>query len=69
MTDVTMSSLFSFHSPSSTVCNTSFGIQELLIGSLVGRMTGFLLGGGVFESLTLITGEPLIGVDVRSLMV
>ena len=32
-------------------------------------MTGSLLGGGVFKSLTLITGEPLIGVDVRSLMV
>ncbi len=69
MTVVAMSSLFSFQSSSSTACNTSFGVQELLVGLLVGRMTGSLLGGGVFESLALITGEPLVGVDVRSLMV
>ena len=69
MTVVATSSLFSFQLSSSNVCNTSFGIQELLVGSLVGRMTGSLLGRGVFESLTLITGEPLVGVDVRSLMV
>ena len=69
MTVVAMSSLFSFQSSSSTACNTSFGVQELLVGSLVGRMTGFLLGGGVFESLTLITGKPLVGNDIRSLMV
>ena len=69
MTLVAMSSLFSFQSSSSTACNTSFGIHELLVGSPVGRMTGFLLGGCVFESLALITGEPLIGIDVRSLMV
>jgi hypothetical protein len=67
MTVVAMSSLFSFRSSSSTACNTSFGIQELLVGSLVGQITGSLLGGGVFESLALITGEPLVGVDVRSL--
>jgi hypothetical protein len=69
MTVVAMSSLFSLQSSSSTACNTSFGVQELLVGSLVGRMIGSLLGGGVLESLTLITGEPLVGVDVRSLMV
>ncbi len=69
MTVVAMSSLFSFHSPSSTACSTSFGVQEFLVGSLVGRMTGSLLGGGVFKSLTIITGEPLVGVDVRSHMV
>jgi hypothetical protein len=69
MTVVAMSSLFSFQSSSSTACNTSFGIQELLVGSLVGRMTGTLLCGGIFESLALITGEPLVGVDVRFLMV
>ena len=69
MTVVAMSSLFSFQSSSSTACNTSFRVRELLVGSLVGRMTGSLLGRGVFESLALITGEPLIGVDVRSLMV
>ena len=68
MTVVAMSSLFSFRLSSSTACNTSFGIQELLVGSQVGRMTGSLLGGGVFESLALITGEPLVGVDVRSLV-
>ncbi len=69
MTLVAMSSLFSFRSSSSTACNTSFGVQELLVGSLVGRMTGSLLGGGIFESIALITGEPLVGVDVWSLMV
>ena len=40
-----------------------------MVGSLVGRMTGSLLDGGVFDSLTLITEEPLVGVDVQSLMV
>ncbi len=69
MTVVAMSSLFSLQSSSSTACNASFGVQELLVGSLVGIMIGSLLGIGVFESLTLITGEPLVGVDVRSLMV
>jgi hypothetical protein len=69
MTVVAMSSLFSFQSSSSTVWNTSFGVQELLVGSLVGRMTGSLLGRGGFKSLALNTGEPLIGVDVWSLMV
>ncbi len=70
MTVVAMFSLFSFQSSSSTACSTSFGVQELLVGSLVGRMTGSLLGGGVFESLTLlITEEPLVGVDVWSVMV
>ncbi len=69
MTVVAMSSLFSFQSSPSTACSTSFGIQELLVGSLVGRMTGSLLGRGVFENLALITGEPLVGVNVWSLMV
>ncbi len=69
MTVVAMSSLFSCQSSSSTACNTSFGVQELLVGLLVRQMTGSLLGGGVFESLALITGEPLVGVDVWSLMV
>jgi hypothetical protein len=41
----------------------------VLVGSLVGRMTGSLLSGGIFDSLALITEEPLVGVDVRSLMV
>ena len=40
-----------------------------MVGSLVGRMTGSLLDGGVFDSLALITEEPLVGIDVRSLMV
>jgi hypothetical protein len=69
MTVVAMSSLFSFQSSSSTACNTSFREQAFLVGSLVGRMTGSLLDGGVFDSLALITEEPLVGIDVRSLMV
>jgi len=69
MTVVTMSSLFSFRSSSSTACNTSFGVQAFLVGSLVGRMTRSLLDGDVFDSLALITEEPLVGVDVRSLVV
>jgi hypothetical protein len=69
MTVVTMSSLFSFQSSSSTACSTPFGVQAVLVGSLVGRMAGSLLGGGTFKSLALITEEPLGGVDVRSLMV
>ena len=56
-------------SSSSTACITSFGVQAFLVGSLVGRMTGSLLDGGVFESLALITEEPLVGIDVRFLMV
>jgi hypothetical protein len=69
MTVVAISSLFSFQSSSSTVCNTSFGVQAFLVGLMVGRMTGSLLDGGIFDSLTLIREEPLVGVDVRSLMV
>ena len=69
MTVVTMSSLFSFQLSSSTACSTSFGVQAFLVGLLVGRMAGSLLGGGVFESLAPITEEPLDGVDVWSLMV
>jgi hypothetical protein len=69
MPDVTMSSLFSIQSSSSTACSTSFGVQTVLVGSLVGRMAGSLLCGGVLESLSLITEEPLGGVDVQSLMV
>jgi hypothetical protein len=68
MTVVAMSSLFSFQSPS-TVCRTSAGVQAILVGSLVGRMAGTLLRGGASESLVLTTDEPLVGVDVRSLMV
>jgi hypothetical protein len=68
MTVVAMSSLFSFQSPS-TACRTSVGIQAFLVGSLVGRMAGTLLQGGVSDSPALITDEPLIGVDIRSLMV
>ena len=68
MTVVAMSSLFSFQSPS-TACKTSVGVQAFLVGSLVGRMAGTLLIGGVSESLALITDEPHVGVDVRSLMV
>ena len=40
-----------------------------MVGSLVGRMAGTLLQEGVSESLALITDEPHVGVDVRSLMV
>ncbi len=69
MTVVAMFSLFSFQSSSSTACKTSFGVQAFLVGSLAFRMTGSLLDGGVFGSLALITEEPLVGVDVRSLMV
>ncbi len=69
MTVVTMSSLFFFQSSSSIACSTSFGARAFLIGSLVERMAGFLLSGGVFKSLTLITEEPLVGGNVRSLMV
>jgi len=59
----------SLQSSSSTACNTSFGVQTFLVGSLVGRMTGSLLDRGVFDSLALITEEPLVGIDIRSLMV
>ena len=69
MTVVAMSSLFSFQLSSSTACSTSFGVQEILVGSLVGRMNGSLLSEGIFKSLALITEEPLVVVDVRSLMV
>ena len=69
MSVVAMSSLFSFQSSSSAACNTSFGVQAFLAGSLVGQMTGSLLDGGTFESLTLLTEEPLVGVDVWSLIV
>jgi hypothetical protein len=69
MTVVTMSSLFSFQSSSSTASRTFFGVQAFLVGSLVGGTTGSLLGRGDFKSLVLITEEPLVGVDVRSLMV
>jgi hypothetical protein len=69
MTVVAMSSLFSFQSSSSIACSTSFGTRAFLIGLLVGRMAGSLLSGGVFESLALITEEPLVGIYVRSLMV
>ena len=65
MTVVAMSSLFSFQSP----CKTSVGVQAFLVGSLVGRIAGTLLIGGVSVSLALITDEPHVGVDVRSLMV
>ena len=65
MTVVAMSSLFSFQSPS-TACITSVAF---LVGSLVGRMAGTLLIGGVSESLALITDEPHVGVDVWSLLV
>ena len=68
MTVVAMSSLFSFQSPS-TACRTSVGVQGFLDGLLVGRMTGSLLDGGVFDSLALITEEQLVGVNVWSLMV
>jgi hypothetical protein len=69
MTVVAMSSLFSFQSSSSTACHSIFVVQAFLVGSLVGGTTGSLLGGGIFESLVLITEEPLVGVDVRSLIV
>ena len=69
MTVVAMSSVFSFQSSPSTACSTSYGVQELLVGSLIGRMIRSLLGGGIFEILALITGEPLVGVDARPLMV
>ena len=68
MTVVAMSSLFLsvifFYCSQHILWSTS-----VLVGSLVGRMTGSLLDGGVFDSLALITEEPLIGVDVWSLMV
>ncbi len=68
MTVVAMSSLFSFQS-SYTACRISVGAQAFLVGSLVGRMAGTLLRGGVSKSLALITDESLVGVDVWSLMV
>jgi hypothetical protein len=68
MTVVAMSSLFSFQSSSSTVQHILWS-TGVLVGSLVGRMTGSLLDGGVFDSLALITEEPLVGIDVWSLMV
>ena len=68
MTVVAMSSLFSFQSPS-TACKTSVGVQAFLVGSLVGRMAGTLLIGGVSESLALITDKPHVGIDARSLLV
>jgi hypothetical protein len=69
MTVVTMSSLFSFQSSSSTACSTSFGVQEFLVGSLVGLLAVTLLRGGVSDSLALITDEPLVGINIWSLMV
>jgi hypothetical protein len=69
MTVVAMSSLFSFQSSSSIACSTLFGARAFLIGSLVGRMAGSLLGGGIFKSLALITEEPLVGINVWSLMI
>jgi hypothetical protein len=69
MTDVAMSSLFSLQSSSSIACSTSFGLTAFLIGTLIGQLAGSLLGGGIFESLALITEEPLVGIDVSSLMV
>ncbi len=68
MTVVAMSSLFSFQSPY-TACRTPVGAQAFLVGSLVGRMADTLLRGGVSKSLAQITDEPLVGVDVWSLMV
>jgi hypothetical protein len=68
MTVVAMPSLFSFQSPS-TACRTSVGVQAFLVGSLVGRMAGTLLRGGVSKSLVLITDEQHVDVNVRSLMV
>jgi hypothetical protein len=68
MTVVAMSSLFFFQSPS-TACRTSVGVQACLVASLVRRMVGTLLQGGVSDSLALITDKPLVGVDVRLLMV
>jgi len=41
----------------------------ILVGSLVSRKAGTLLRGAVSKSLILFTDTPLIGVDVRSLMV
>jgi hypothetical protein len=40
-----------------------------MVGLLIGRMAGSLLGGGILKRLALITEEPLGGVYVRSLMV
>jgi hypothetical protein len=68
MTVVAMSSLFSFQSPF-TACRASVGAQAFLVGSMVGQKAGTLLRGGVSESIALITDPPLVGVDVRSLMV
>ncbi len=69
MSVVAMSSLFSFQSSSSIACSTCFGVTAFFIGSLVGRIDGSLLGGGVFKSLALITEEALVGINVWSLMV
>ena len=68
MTVVAMSSLFSFQSLS-TACITSVGVQAFLVGSLVGRMAGTLLIGGVSECLALVTDKRHVGVDVWSLLV
>jgi hypothetical protein len=69
MTVVAMSSLF-FLSVIFFYClQHILWSTGVLVGSLVGRMTGSLLDGGVFDSLALITDEPLVGIDVRSLMV
>ncbi len=64
MTVVTMSLLFSIHSSSSTVLSTSFGAQASLNGLPIRRVASSLLGVGISKSLTLITGEPLVGIDV-----
>jgi hypothetical protein len=64
MTVVAMSSLFSFQSPA-TACRTSVGVQAFLVGSLVGRMAGTLLQGGVSESLALITDERQVPMSYR----
>ena len=64
MTGVAMSSLFFLQSSSYIACSTSFGVTAFLMGSLVGRLAGSLVGRGILESLTLITEERLVGVNV-----
>jgi hypothetical protein len=68
MTVVTMSSLF-FLSVIFFYFLQHILWSRRLVGSLVGRMAGSLLDGGDFDSLALITEEPLVGIDVWSLMV
>jgi hypothetical protein len=63
-----MSSLLSFHSFSSIGSSSSIGVWALMVGLLLGHLSSFLHGIGVFESLALTTNKPQIGGNVLFLL-